>query len=147
MPSNDLTPLLQGLERMKARALDGALAGLKGAAAGVTLDMRSDPAHGDVTGATHANYTAFAVGRGADGSAEMAHAVAAVAALNPGHVATNSVTINAELGVIVTSVTDYQEKLETENAGQKAVLTPTIAASGTRFTQAAASGSKRALGG
>jgi hypothetical protein len=51
------------------------------------------------------------------------------------------------LAVVVTSFTDYQELLETENAGQRAVLGPTVATSGARFTRAAASGSKKALHG
>jgi len=141
------TELIAGLKRAVNVALDGARDGLKGAAAGVTLDMRQTRAHGDVTSATRANYTAYVVGRGADGSTELGRAVASVQTLNPGHVATGSITINGELGVIITSATDYQEKLEVENAGAKAVLGPTTAASGTRFTRAAASGSKRAWGG
>ena len=146
MPA-DLSQLINGVRGLLPAALDGALVGLKGAAAGVTFEMRQTVAHGDQTGATRANYTAYAVGRGADGSQELGRAVAAVEALNPGHSETGSVTINGELGVVVTSATDYQDKLETENAGQKAVLGPTIAASGERFTRAAASGSKRVLGG
>ena len=142
---NDLKPLLDGLDRIKRVSLQGHLDGLKGAAAGVTLDMRQSPAHGDVTGASHANYTAYAVGLGETGSQYVARGVAAVEALNPGHSATAPVSIGAPLGAIVTSFTDYQDKLETENAGQKAVLTPTMQASGTRFTQAAAAASKRAL--
>lgn len=143
----DLTPLIAGLDRTLARALDGAARGLAGAAAGVTLDMRDSLAHGDQTGATHAAYTAYAVGWGGrDGAQELGRSVQAVQQLNPGHVATASVRVDG-IGVIITAPTDYQSKLETESAGLKAVLGPTIAASGQRFTQAAASGSKRALGG
>lgn len=145
--ANDIESLIANLTKLRDVALDGAKRGLEGSAAGITLDMRNDPAHGDQTGATHANYTAYAVGRGADGSAELSHAVAAVGALNPGHIATASVDISAELGVILTSATDYQYKLETENAGEKAVLGPTIGVSALRLTQAAAAESKRVLGG
>ena len=141
---NDLKPLLDGLDRLKRVSLQGHLDGLKGAAAGVTLDMRQSPAHGDVTGASHANYAAYAVGLGETGTTEFNRAVRAVETLNPGHSARSSVAVKG-IGVVITSATDYQDKLETENAGQKAVLTPTVQASGTRFTQAAASGSKRAL--
>jgi len=136
--------LQAGLDRMKDVALHGALAGLQASAAGVTLDMRNTTAHGDVTGATRANYTAYAVGMGETGGDIAAHSISAVEALNPGHVATSTVAVDG-LGVIVTSFTDYQKELETENAGEKAVLGPTIAASGQRFTQGAARGSREAL--
>jgi len=142
--ANELDNLLRGLDRFAAVALDGARDGLGGAAAGLTFEMRSTSAHGDATGATRANYTAYVVGRGADGSAERARAIQAVEFFNPGHVAQSSVHVPG-LGVVVTSFTDYQVELETENAGEKAVLGPTIEASGDRLTAAAAAGSKRAL--
>ena len=63
------TELIQGLARAFAARDRGALDGLKAVAAGITLDMRDDPAHGDVTGASHANYQARAIGSGEDGSA------------------------------------------------------------------------------
>ena len=142
---NDLKPLLDGLDRIKRVSLQGHLDGLKGAAAGVTLDMRQTSAHGDVTSATRASYSSYAVGLGETGSQYVARGVASVEAFNPGHSATAPVTIGTPLGAIVTSFTDYQNKLELENAGAKAVLGPTIQVSGTRFTRAAAAASKRAL--
>lgn len=139
--------LIAGLDRMRNAALDGARDGMKGPAAGVTFDMRDSPAHGDQTGASHANYAAYVVGRGETGALAVAASITAVETLNPGHVARGHVSIETELGVVITSFTDYQDKLETENAGAKAVLTPTVAQSGARFTRAAANGSKKALHG
>lgn len=143
-----MTQLIQGVMRAHEKALDGALTGLQAAAAGITLDMRSDPSHGDQTGASHASYSARAVGRGEDGSALLAVARAAASAFNPAHVApVERVTINGELGVIFDDPMDYGPDRETANAGAKAVEGPTVGASGGRLTQAAAAGSRRALGG
>src|SRR6185369_4712028 len=112
----DLSQLIQGVSRSQNTALDAHLNGLRGAAAGVTLDMRNDPAHGDRTGGAHASYSARAVGRGEDGSTVLAAARAAGQALNPsGLGATASVSIPAELGVIIDSPMDYSPQLETEN--------------------------------
>jgi hypothetical protein len=140
--------LIQGLQRALDHAFDGARDGLRGAAAGVTLDMRSSPAHGDQTGASHANYNARVVGRGEDGSQQLGVARAAATALNPGEVGpTQSVSIAGVVGVIMDSQMEYSPKLETEAAGEKSVIGPTVASSGQRFTQAAARGSKKAWGG
>lgn len=129
-------------------AFDGAKTGLAGAAAGVTLEMHNSPAHSDQTGASHANYNARAVGRGEDGSQQLAVARAAASALNPSEVGpTQTVTINGVVGVIIDSQMNYSPELEQDNAGEKAVVGPTTAASGSRFTEAAASGSRRAWGG
>jgi hypothetical protein len=138
--------LIRGLDRMRDVALDGAAQGLDPEADRITGEMQQSPAHGDVTGATHASYNARRVGRGATGAAAHAAAVAAVEGLNPGHAASAGVTV-AGIGVIIDSATDYQERLETENAGDKAVLGPTIGAEGLSLTAAAAAGSKKALGG
>jgi hypothetical protein len=140
--------LIQGLKRAFDARDQGALDGLKAAAAGVTLDMRNDPAHGDQTGASHANYQARAVGKGEDGGGLLSVARAAASALNPGEVGpTSSVQIDGIAGVIVDSQMVYAPKLAVENAGEKDVITPTLRANGTRFTAGAARGMKRAWGG
>jgi hypothetical protein len=137
--------LIQGLHRAMAARDKGALEGLAAVAAGVTLDMRNDPAHGDQTGASHANYQARAVGVGEDGSALLSVARAAASALNPGEVGpTSSVRMDGIVGVIMDSQLNYSPALETEDASEKAVITPTLRASGTRFTQGAARGMKKA---
>lgn len=138
--------LIRGLDRLHDVALDGAARGLDDAAADITEEMQQTRAHGDVTGATRASYSARRVGRGSSGAAQHAASVAAAASLNPGHVASASVSV-AGLGVLIDSATDYQEDLETENAGEKAVLGPTLAAEHPNLTRAAAAGSKKALGG
>ena len=141
----DISDVLSKLPAFRTRSLDGAKAGLAGAAAGITLDMRDSHTHGDQTGATHASYTAYVVGRGEDGSSALSVSAAAVESLNPGHVATAAVAVEGELGVIFTAPTDYQEKLETENAGAKAELGPIVAVSGDRCTIAVARGAQGAL--
>lgn len=142
------TELIAGLNRAMVARDRGALEGLQATAAGVTLDMRNDPAHGDVTGASHANYSARAVGVGEDGGALLSVARAAAAALNPSEVGpTSSVRIDGIAGVILDSQLNYSPDLEQENAGQKAVITPTLRASGTRFTAGAARRMKKAWGG
>jgi hypothetical protein len=110
--------------------------------------MEQDPAHGNITGATHANYAAYPVFAefGITGQSTLNAQVAVVEALNPGTSDTEPLSLpDKAIGVILSSATDYQYKLETENAGQKAVLSPTIAGAGGDFTRAAAQGSKDAL--
>jgi hypothetical protein len=141
-----IADLIDGLTRFQGRALDGAAAGLDEGAGRVTGDMRQTSAHGDVTGATRASYNARRVGRGETGAAQHAASVAAVEGHNPGHVGSESIAITTDLGVIVDSATDYQDQLETQQAGEKAVLGPTIAAAGSGLTAAAAAGSRKALG-
>lgn len=138
--------LIRNLDRLHDVALGGAAQGLDQEAGTVTDSMRQTHVHGDVTGATRASYSARRVGLGETGATEHAASAAAVEALNPGHAASASVQI-AGIGVIIDSATDYQEDLETENAGEKAVLGPTLAASHLELTAAAAAGSKKALGG
>lgn len=140
--------LIKGLQKAMDAHERGLLSGLRGAAAGVTLDMRSDPAHGDQTGASHANYQARAVGKSEDGGSLLSVARAAASALNPTEVgAVSSVSIDGIAGVIMDSQLNYSPDLEQENAGQKAVIGPTLRASGTRFTRAAAAGARKAWGG
>lgn len=141
------TELIAGVMRALATGLDGALDGLDDAAARITDEMQHSPAHGDATGASHANYSARAVGRGQSGSAALAAARSAAEALNAAEVGPAApVSIDAELGVILDSQMTYSVDLETENAGDKAVIGPALGASGAQLTQAAAQGSKRALG-
>lgn len=138
--------LIRNLDRMRDVALGGVAQGLDTQTDRITADMHQTHAHGDATGATRASYSARRVGQGETGATAHAASVAAAASLNPGHVASASVTIDG-IGVIIDSATDYQEELETENAGEKAVLGPTLAAAHLELTQAAAAGSKKALGG
>jgi len=139
--------LIAGLNRAMNVAFDGARDGLKPEAAAVTDEMRANHPHGNVTGATEAGYGARVVGRGETGASAFAAEVSAAESLNPGHTATGTVSIAGIVGVIIDSKTDYQIYLETERAGENAVLTPTLRASGTRFTQGAARGAKQAWGG
>ena len=141
----DLAPLLKGLDALRSRIPAGIVESLAAEAGRITDTMRETKAHGDQTGATRHSYVAFAVGAGRDGSAEMASSVAAVQEFNPAHVGTGAVEV-AGVGVVITSATDYQDKLETENGAEKAVLAPTLQQESPALTAAAARGSRKVLG-
>lgn len=141
----DLTAVLRGLEAYVANTEAQISHGLRQAAADAQAAMQQTSAHGDQTGATRAGYRAYVVGgtllNEAAAVAALNSAVAAVEVRNPGHSATSEGTIGAESwGVVLTCPTDYQEKLEVENAGEKAVLAPTFAAYVDEFTARAAEG-------
>lgn len=137
--------LIDGLTRMRAASLDGMAAGLDGVTPAITERMRATTAHGDQTGATRASYQARRVGRGQDGAAAFATAYQAADERNPGKAVTSSVAVDGEIGVIIDSATTYQDKLETERAGARAVLGPTLQAESRALTAAAADGSRKAL--
>lgn len=148
MSSNSpLANLITGQSKLHTTMLDGARDGLSDGCGPIEAAMRKDPAHGDVTKATHAAYVAFVVGHGETGADAMHESIAEVERLNPGHVATSSVTVESALGVIYTVATDYQPDLETNNAGEKAVLGPTLQRTARDLTAAAAAGSRKALNG
>jgi hypothetical protein len=141
----DVSDALRGLEAFVELQEAKIRRGLRAAAADAQSAMQQTSAHGDVTGATRAGYRAYVVGGSLVDQAvalqAINSAVAAVEAKNPGHSATSDDTIGADSwGVVLTCPTDYQEKLETENAGEKAVLAPTFAAFQDEFTARAAEG-------
>src|SRR5689334_18469904 len=96
--NSPLAEILAGQSRLKDVAFDGARDGLAAGCSPIEDAMRRDPAHGDVTGATHAAYVCFVVGRGETGADAMHESESEVERLNPGHVATAAVTIETELG-------------------------------------------------
>jgi hypothetical protein len=103
--------------------------------------MQDTWAHGDQTGATRAGYRAYVVGAGDSGAETLADAVAAVDDKNPGHAVTAGGQLSqGNLGVVMTCPTDYQEKLEKEEAGKRAVLGPTMDAYRDELTARAARG-------
>lgn len=119
-----------------------AVRGLVSAAPDAEATLRQTKAHGNVTGAARASYRAYVVGEGApDESATVSAALAAVNAKNPGAEALSDYTLPAgHLGVVLTGFTDYLTDLQTDNAGQKAALKPTLDAFAGRFVEAAAEG-------
>lgn len=133
--------LIAGLQRFRAAQRRGMVDGLQRLCNTLSDAMQNDPAHGDVTGASHANYAAIPVGEGADTAATVQSMVAVVEELNPGHSETGTVNI-PDIGAIITSATDYQWELETQYAGRKAVIGPTLQGSATDFTRYAAEGAK-----
>jgi hypothetical protein len=139
--STDISDLLARLDAYEAYALAQAQRGAAAVAGEAEQAMQSTLAHGDVTGATRAGYRAYVVGPGQSGASELAGAVAAVEALNPGHSATSSGRLAGDVGVVMTCPTDYQADLEKQQAGLKAVLGPTLDAFRDELTARAARGS------
>lgn len=135
----DASQLIAGLAALKENIELGAAHGADDIAPLITDALKDSKAHGDVTGATRASYVAYRVGLGKNGQ-EALDSLDAVGALNPGHSAHDTVTINGLIGIILMSGTDYQYKLETERAGEKAVLTPTFQAYYLAITEAIANG-------
>src|SRR5690349_529617 len=116
---NDLQSLISRLEQLRRLGPQGALEGLQAKAIQDTATMQQTLAHGDQTGATRASYFAAAVGLGETGAAQIAASRAAVESLNPGHVGSSTVEIGG-VGIMYSSGTDYQDDLETADAGGKA---------------------------
>ena len=146
--------LIAGLDKMIARIFTGVENGLDDASTIAQDVMQHTDAHGDMSGATRASYRAFTIGGNRTGSAESASGYqAASSALSgfTGHSgkpqSTDSgVVLGAdERGILLTSYTDYQDKLEQNNAGQKATIGPTLQATAQQMTRMAADGSKREL--
>jgi hypothetical protein len=134
--------VIKRTRQFRDKQLDGAANGLDAYSATITDRMRATNAHGDVSGATRASYTARRVGRGETGAAAFAQAQAAAEAKNPGKTESGSVAVGGELGVILDSPTTYQVDLETEHAGLHAVLGPTLQAEANAITAAAARGAR-----
>lgn len=125
----DDSELLAGLDRLMIAIPTRAEAGLQESADIMQDAMQDTSAHGDVTGATRASYRAFVIGGAHTGASESASGLAAALANNPAHALSqdSGVALGADQrGILLTSYTDYQEKLETENAGEKAVIGPTL---------------------
>ena len=139
--------LIRGVRGLVSAGLDAGAAEMDAEAQALTAQLRASSPHGIDTGATDASLTVARVGRGESGAAALSAAVAAVEQHNPGHSATSQVAINGELGALAYSATDYQNYLETENAGQYAYLGPFVPTMGERMTRAFSRGSKRRLGG
>lgn len=138
---------VRALRAILPRALKGAEHALARAADDVEAALHATTAHGDVTGATRAGYTAGVVGPTLDTlSPGLSRGRAEVAARNPGHDQVSAIGATGEaVVVILTSPTDYQEKLSFDNAGAKDALGPTLERHAGALAQAAASGIRSAL--
>ncbi len=143
------TDLLSRLDELVTRHIPAqAEKGLAKQAGVAQGEMQGTSAHGDITGATRASYRAFVVGGSHTGAAESASGLdAAIAAIanattdhggRPASMDSGIVLGPDERGVLLTSYTDYQDRLEIDDAGAKAVLTPTLQQNAQAFTQAVA---------
>ena len=134
MPGFDT--ILAGLDKLE-RDIEAAL--LRGVATelpGIASDLAATDRHGDITGATRAGYYAdAATGAGATGNVSSARS--RVAALNPGHAFTETIPAGDGLTVVLSSPTDYQADLSTEQAGRKDALAPGVISAGPRLHDAA----------
>lgn len=139
--SLDVSNVLAQLDAYEDHCTDLATRGLRAGAQAARNDMATTAAHGDSTGATRAGYRAYVVTPADDGQAAIGGAIAAVEDKNPGHGAALGGRLGAgSIGVVITCPTDYQELLETENAGLRAVLGPTLDAYRDALTARAARG-------
>jgi hypothetical protein len=141
---------IRGLRELERRAVRGAETGLAAQSGPLITALRATDAHGDVTGATRAGYTAGVVGPTLDTlSPAVTTAAAEVEARNPGHSHIEGAGERgaAEVVVIATCPTDYQRYLSGNNAGARDALGPTMQREAGRLTAAAAAGIRRELGG
>ncbi len=155
MPVNDAA-LYVGLDKLLDALFTGVEDGLSDEATQAEAEMYATFAHGDITGATRASYRAFVIGGTHTGASEAASGYAAAQAAISGAIVSHGgaalsqdsgISLSQdERGVLLTSYTDYQDKLETEKAAQKAVLGPTLQSHAQGFTAAAAKGSRSKLG-
>jgi len=144
--------LYRGVDEMVKRLTAGVERGLQAGAAVPEQMMQSSPAHGDITGATHASYDVALIGGSHDGSAEAADAYSEAQAAIAGAIISHGgralsqdsgITLRSdERGLIYRSFTNYQHELE---QSPKAVIGPTLQQTAQLMTQYAADGSKDAL--
>ena len=140
---------LKGVDALQGRALRGAETGLQGQTGAIVSDLRATGAHGDVTGATRAAYTAGVVGPTLDTlTGAVQSSAATVDSFNPGHSKVESVgNVGAEIALIATVASDYQEYLSGNVGGAHDALGPTMLQNAGRLAEAAAAGIRRELGG
>ena len=137
----DIADVLDRLDSLEDRwAMPRITTGLQSVAQSAEASMESTTAHGDVTGATRAGYRSYVVTPEDSGLGVIGGALAAVESRNPGHGALGGGTLAGQVGVVFTCPTDYQRYLETENAGKRAVLGPTLLSYADDCTRHAAEG-------
>lgn len=144
----DIAKALAGLRLLEQRAIVGAEAGLAGVAPGLAATLRATDVHNDETGATRAGYTAGVVGPGLNTlDPALSRAAAEVAARNPGRAQVASIGSvgAAEVVLIVTSPTNYQEYLSGNAGGARDALGPTLLSAAPSIATAIAAGIRKAL--
>lgn len=155
----DIDETLAGIDAFIALVYQGAENGLADASAYAQSLLESTIRHGDITGATRASYRVFLIGGSHNGASEStsgyADAAAAISAYTgrgfQGH-GGNALSQDSGIeltpqqrGLLYTSYTDYQNKLETENGAQKATLLPTLLETMLHNTEDASNGIKAIL--
>lgn len=146
--------LYTGLQRLLAQIDQATDVGLARGADHLEQVARATSAYEGMSGATRASTTAYAIGPGKDGSAEATQGFAAAAAQLTGFSGHQGQAVSQdsgvvlgpdEKGIILTVFTDYIDALESELAGDKAFLGPTLVAEDTTVTALVAEASREAL--
>ncbi len=159
MINTDLTDVLAGIDRLIDTIYRGAENGLADVAVYAQSLLESTAAHGDITGATRASYRVFLIGGEHNGSSEASSGYAEAQAAISSYVSRGfsghggqaliqdaGITLTLQQrGLLYTSYTDYQDKLETEKGAQKATLLPTLQATMFLATETAANNIKDVL--
>ena len=147
--SNDFDPILAALDSILVPAIEEALAaGLQSGAEQLQSLAQATSAYNDDTSATRSGTVAYAATPQDDGSAAFDAALAAVEAHNPGH--GQSVGIGESVdensyAVVLTSATDYINHLESDHAGARAFIAPTMQQNAPQITAAVAAALGSAL--
>ena len=138
----DTTDLERGLTALLARIDAGSDAGLDEAASLIQSTDEETDAYRGQSGATRGSTLAARLGPDYAGKAASAYSVAqTLLAGFTGHTGkpysedSGLVLANGEKGVMLTNFTDYAENLETDNAGEKAHIGPTIRQTAQTSTQ------------
>lgn len=128
--SGEFDNVFRALDQLQRAIIEAAEDGLRQAAEDVTAFLQASDAYGDQTGATRAGSIAFVATPQDDGSGEFNAAYGAVAELNPDHAYAEEAGGPAadEIMLVATVPTDYQQHLETANAGDHATLRPSMEA-------------------
>jgi hypothetical protein len=143
-----LDRLLETIDRVTDVGLGRGAAHFQGVAQATT-------AYVGMSGATRGSTTGYAVSATRDGSAEAAAGFASAQAALTGFTGHQGKAVSEDSGVvlppdskgiILTSFTNYIDKLEIENAGAKAFLGPTLNSEADVVTGMVAQASKEGLG-
>src|SRR5262245_404681 len=149
MPSDDLSDVFAGLDRIERLAVQGAAAGLDTEASQTQGELltRAQAVIRGVTGATFAGIAVYVVGAGVTSSGIVQAAIGGVTDHNPDHVEVNTIDAGGpdELAVVATDFTDYQRKLEEDEAGRRAFIAPGVDGKALAFAAAAAEGVRGVL--
>jgi hypothetical protein len=152
--TDDFGQIERRLDELERRARAAALRGLRQAAQVMQRDAQETSAYAGMSGATRAATVAVVISAEDDGAGELQAAYNRAAEHLGGFVGhaghpllTPAGSVSGdEITVVLTVPTDYIDDLETERAGEKAFLGPTMDAHRQRLAAAAAAAIRKELG-